>query len=47
MAPKTDDKLDSNKEKALNSTLAQIERQFGNGAIIRLGDTPQERIPSI
>ena len=39
--------LDSNKEKALNATLAQIERQFGKGAMMRLGDTPQERIPSI
>ena len=42
-----DSKLDSNKEKALTATLAQIERQFGKGAMMRLGDTPQERIPSI
>ena len=47
MAQKNDDKLDSNKEKALGATLAQIERQFGKGAMMRLGDTPQERIPSI
>ena len=47
MAQKNDDKLDSNKEKALSATLAQIERQFGKGAMMRLGDTPQERIPSI
>ena len=39
--------LDSNKEKALAATLSQIERQFGKGAMMRLGDSPQEKIPSI
>ncbi|GGF99428.1 MULTISPECIES: recombinase RecA [Cysteiniphilum] len=29
----------SNKEQALNSALAQIERQFGKGSIMRMGDT--------
>jgi recombination protein RecA len=42
-----DSKLDSNKEKALAAALSQIERQFGKGAMMRLGDTPQEKIPSI
>ncbi len=43
----SDNKLEGNKDKALSATLAQIERQFGKGAMMRLGDTPQEKIPSI
>ena len=39
--------IDSNKEKALTAALSQIERQFGKGAMMRLGDSPEERIPSI
>ncbi len=35
------------KDKALSAALSQIERQFGKGTIMRLGDTPQERIPAI
>ena len=38
---------DSNKDKALSAALSQIERQFGKGAMMRLGDSPQEKIPSI
>jgi recombination protein RecA len=38
---------DSNKDKALTAALSQIERQFGKGAMMRLGDSPQEKIPSI
>ena len=38
---------DSNKDKALTAALSQIERQFGKGAMMRLGDAPQEKIPSI
>ena len=35
------DKRDSDKQKALDSALAQIERQFGKGSIMRLGgDNP-------
>lgn len=30
--------MDKDKEKSLNSTLLQIEKQFGKGAIMRLGD---------
>lgn len=37
----------SQKSKALDAALSQIERQFGKGTIMRLGDTPQERIPAI
>ena len=38
---------DGNKEKALAAALAQIERQFGKGSMMRLGDTEREPIPSI
>ncbi len=38
---------DANKDKALDAALTQIERQFGKGAMMRLGDTPQVQIPSI
>lgn len=31
--------MDSNKQKALAAALGQIERQFGNGSIMRLGDS--------
>ena len=37
----------ANKDKALDAALTQIERQFGKGAMMRLGDTPQVQIPSI
>ncbi|HJO12002.1 MAG TPA: recombinase RecA, partial [Gammaproteobacteria bacterium] len=37
----------SNKEKALAAALAQIERQFGKGSMMRLGDTELEPIPAI
>ena len=30
--------MDNNKQKALDAALAQIERQFGKGSIMRLGD---------
>ncbi|WP_420002807.1 recombinase RecA [Arenibacterium sp. LLYu02] len=33
-----DDKKSSDKQKALESALAQIERQFGKGSIMKLGD---------
>lgn len=38
---------ESNKEKALGAALSQIERQFGKGSMMRLGDTEQLAIPSI
>ena len=37
----------SSKEKALAAALAQIERQFGKGSMMRLGDTDREPIPAI
>ena len=39
--------MDINKEKALAAALGQIERQFGKGTVMRLGDTEQVAIPSI
>lgn len=39
--------VNSNKEKALSAALSQIERQFGKGAMMRLGDTVVENIPAI
>ena len=39
------DKRESEKQKALDSALAQIERQFGKGSIMRLGaDNPVQEI---
>jgi recombination protein RecA len=38
---------DSNKEKALSAALSQIERQFGKGTMMRMGDSPREKIPAI
>lgn len=50
MASKDQDvtqKDNSQKDKALSAALSQIERQFGKGTIMRLGDSVQERIPAI
>jgi len=33
--------------KALSSALAQIERQFGKGTVMKMGDQPREAIPSV
>lgn len=41
------EKMDDNKGKALSAALAQIERQFGKGSVMRMGDQKRERIPSI
>ena len=38
---------DSEKVKALSAALSQIEKQYGKGAMMRLGDSPHEKIPSI
>jgi len=47
----TKDKVDTakkNKEIALNSALEQIEKNFGKGSIMKLGDRPKQRdIPAI
>lgn len=39
--------MDSNKEKALQAALTQIDRQFGKGTVMRLGDREKEKIPSV
>jgi len=39
--------MDANKEKALEAALGQIERQFGKGTVMRMGDTEHVAIPSI
>jgi len=39
--------MDSNKEKALQAALSQIERQFGKGTVMRMGDKEQVAIPAI
>lgn len=38
---------DGNRNEALDLTLAQIEKQFGKGAIMRLGDAPVEPVDGI
>ncbi len=39
--------MDDNKKKALAAALGQIERQFGKGAVMRMGDQPREAIPAV
>ncbi|WP_193165865.1 recombinase RecA [Microbulbifer hainanensis] len=39
--------MDSNKDKALQAALSQIERQFGKGTVMRMGDKEREQIPAI
>lgn len=39
--------MDENKKKALSAALGQIERQFGKGAVMRMGDHERVAIPAI
>ncbi len=39
--------MDANKEKALQAALGQIERQFGKGTVMRMGDHERVAIPAI
>ncbi|WP_283789728.1 recombinase RecA [Bermanella sp. WJH001] len=39
--------MDQNRQKALDAALSQIERQFGKGAIMKMGEQPREAIPSV
>ena len=39
--------MDDNKSKALSAAVGQIEKQFGKGAIMRLGDNQAMDIESI
>ncbi|GEN25458.1 recombinase RecA [Halomonas cupida] len=38
---------DENRTKALNAALSQIDRQFGKGTVMRLGDAPRVVMPSV
>lgn len=39
--------MDENRKKALDAAVSQIERQFGKGTIMRMGDDNREVMPSI
>jgi len=39
--------MDENRQKALDAAVSQIERQFGKGTIMRMGDETREVIPAI
>ncbi|WP_317931855.1 recombinase RecA [Halioxenophilus sp. WMMB6] len=39
--------MDPNKEKALSAALSQIERQFGKGTVMRMGDREQIKVPTV
>lgn len=39
--------MNTDKDKALDAALAQIERQFGKGTVMRMGDEPRQAIPAI
>ena len=39
--------VSEDRKKALAGALGQIERQFGKGAVMRMGDTPRVQIPAI
>jgi recombination protein RecA len=39
--------MDANKTKALEAALSQIDRQFGKGTVMRMGDSDRVAIPSI
>lgn len=44
---KAEQKAEHEKDRALTAALAQIERQFGKGSMMRLGDKEQVAIPAI
>ena len=39
--------MDENKKRALAAALGQIEKQFGKGAVMRMGDQDRQAIPAI
>src|SRR3954463_10149479 len=39
----TTPKMDENKAKALQAALSQIEKQFGKGSIMKMGDSDEEK----
>ncbi|MCW9023202.1 MAG: recombinase RecA [Gammaproteobacteria bacterium] len=38
---------DENKKKALSMALGQIEKQFGKGSVMRMGDQPATKMPTV
>src|SRR5690606_24781534 len=42
-----DPTMDENKKRALSAALTQIEKQFGKGSVMRMGDRVAEIIPVI
>ena len=47
MEQKIDQKIDKEKQKAIELALKQVDKAFGKGALIRLGDKQTEKIDSI
>jgi recombination protein RecA len=39
--------MDQNRKKALDAALSQIERQFGKGTVMRMGEQPREKMPCV
>jgi recombination protein RecA len=39
--------MEDNRKKALASALSQIERQFGKGSVMKMGDQPREVMPAV
>ncbi|GAA3969302.1 recombinase RecA [Allohahella marinimesophila] len=39
--------MDDNRKKALTAALSQIERQYGKGAVMRMGEKPREAMPAV
>ncbi|MFT7339537.1 MAG: recombination protein RecA [Marinobacter maritimus] len=39
--------MEDNRKKALSAALGQIERQFGKGAVMKMGDQPREAMPAV
>src|SRR5690606_36216511 len=45
--PSKDPTMDENKKRALSAALSQIEKQFGKGSVMRMGDRGAEVTPVI
>ena len=43
---KVTDIKEVDKSKQLNSALGQIERQFGSGTVMRMGEKRHEKVPA-
>ena len=39
--------MDENKKRALSAALSQIDKQFGKGSVMRMGDRPVEAVEVI